>query len=261
MLPDGTLCSWGKFVNMRSVKVALLVFEAVAEHQPAGVGELSRALGLPKTTVQRSLSTLAEAGWIQPTDHEWRRWEVAVKVLSIVQRTAARRGGLRDIALPIMEELRTITHETIHLVVRDKSEVVLIERLDSILSVRTFNPLGGRSALHGPSTGKSILAHLSNSEREDYLGQQLRQTTPATMVDPVEIDRELHVIRERGYAINLGEAQPDVHGVGAAIIDARGQPVAAISVSAPAGRMPEDRCMEYGPLVADAARKISRNLV
>lgn len=50
---------------MRSVRTTFRILEAVAEHQPIGLSELARRLGLPKSTVQRSLATLAELGWIR----------------------------------------------------------------------------------------------------------------------------------------------------------------------------------------------------
>ena len=59
---------------MQSVLRSLLVLEAVAEHQPVRVGELTPLLGLPKSTVQRSLETLAEAGWLRQVDGDLTRW-------------------------------------------------------------------------------------------------------------------------------------------------------------------------------------------
>jgi DNA-binding IclR family transcriptional regulator len=67
-------------------------------------------------------------------------------------------------------------------------------------------------------------------------------------------------VRRRGFALNLGSNQPDVHAVAAAIIDIDGQPVAAVTVSAPPERLPEKVCERIGPLVVDAARRISVGL-
>ncbi|WP_425559978.1 helix-turn-helix domain-containing protein [Kitasatospora paranensis] len=70
----------------------LSVLELVAEHQPAGVGELSRISGLPKSTVQRTLRALADAGWIRPVGREFTRWALTPRMVTIGRR-AAREGA------------------------------------------------------------------------------------------------------------------------------------------------------------------------
>ncbi|WP_234389948.1 helix-turn-helix domain-containing protein [Streptomyces sp. MMG1533] len=52
-------------MEMKSVTRSLRILEAVAQHQPVTVGELTKLFGLPKSTVQRTLVTLAEAGWLR----------------------------------------------------------------------------------------------------------------------------------------------------------------------------------------------------
>ena len=90
---------------MQSVLRSLLVLEAVAEHQPVRVGELTPLLGLPKSTVQRSLETLAEAGWLRQVDGDLTRWALTSRARSVVLRSAGE-DDLREAALPSMQQLR-----------------------------------------------------------------------------------------------------------------------------------------------------------
>ncbi|MEU1166916.1 helix-turn-helix domain-containing protein, partial [Streptomyces sp. NPDC005921] len=115
---------------MRSVTTALQVLEAVAVNQPVGLSALARALGLPKTTVQRSLTTLADSGWIEQQASTG-RWQVGVRAF-VVGSAVSARGGLRSIALPMMRELGVEVGETVHLMVPTGREVVLVERVDSL---------------------------------------------------------------------------------------------------------------------------------
>src|ERR1700759_4054074 len=58
--------------RMDSVKTALKVLEQLALAAPAGVSDLARAIDAPKSTIQRDLTTLHEAGWIRPVEHQGR---------------------------------------------------------------------------------------------------------------------------------------------------------------------------------------------
>ena len=115
---------------MDSVKSVLRIIEAVATSPEIGVSDLSRQLRQPKTTVQRGLITLHEAGWIRPTNEPRRRWKITSK-LFMLSRSAETEARLRRAALPVMQSLRDETQETTHLMVREERHLVLIERVDS----------------------------------------------------------------------------------------------------------------------------------
>ncbi|MFE0147419.1 IclR family transcriptional regulator [Nonomuraea sp. NPDC059007] len=235
---------------MQNVVNALRALEEVAARQPIGVGELSRALGLPKSTVQRSLRTLHEAGWIRPAGGEVTRWLVTTKALQVGRRAEL---GLRDVALPVMEELRQRTGETVHLMVPEGDAVVLIERLETDKPLRIVLPLGIRLPLHASANGKAVLAHLSGELPE------LESYTPATITDPAVLREELAAIRAQGWAGNRGEWRSDIAAVAAAVLGADG-PVATLSVSCPATRMTDELRPEYGKLVTEAAARIAAAL-
>ena len=245
---------------MRPVLLSLRIVEEIASRQPVGTSELARRLDLSKTTVHRALMSLHEAGWIEPTEEARRSWRLSIHALVVGGRAADTRAGLRSIALPVMEDLRRATEETIHLLVRYRERVVLIERLDGIKPVRVFNPFGGRARLHRTSSGKAILAHLPQVERDAYLRMPLTSARTRAPIDIAALKKELALIRRRGFAVNLGDNHPDANAVGAAIVDEREHPIAAITVSSPAERMPDALCVARGALVADAARKIALGL-
>jgi IclR family acetate operon transcriptional repressor len=244
---------------MDNVLLALSVLEHIASTGPIGVSALARELHEPKTTVHRSLQTLHAAGWIRSLEHSTehgrqRLWTVSPKLLSLCQRAGHPR--LRDTALPIMEELRSKTKETIHLMVPQDRMVVLIERLDSPQPLRIVRPLGGRSLLHVASNGKAVLAHLSAKEQEAYLARPLKAITPRTITDSNALRSELEGVRRNGYAVCLGELDEGVHAVAAPILVTGGTPIGSISISCPAQRLPPERIARYGALVRRAAEQI-----
>jgi IclR family acetate operon transcriptional repressor len=248
---------------MESVRLALLVLESLATTGPIGVSALARKLDEPKTTVHRCLMTLHNAGWLRPIESpsknppsRQRLWTLSLKMMSLGQR--AGHPQLREIALPIMDELREKTRETIHLMVPQDRVVVLIERLDSPQALRIVRPLGGRSLLHVASNGKAILAFQSSVERDEYLARPLKASTPQTITDPDVLRAELEKIRRSGYAVSLGELDEGVRAVAAPILNSESRPIGSISISCPTQRLPDERIGRYGAWVRAAAKEISR---
>ena len=246
---------------MDSVRTALRVFEFIAINRDIGVSELARRLDEPKSTVQRSLATLHAAGWIRPVAGSGRRrsWEVSLRVFTLT-RTFRPVMRLRRAALPHMRALRDATGETIHLMAPDGPEVVLIERIDSTLSLRTVRRLGVRAPLHVASNGKAVMAALPTTEVDAYLAGDLAAWTPHTIIDPQRIRADLIEVRRLGYATSIGEFDDGVNAVAAAILDPEGRPAGSLSISCPAVRLPRELIPERGLMVAEAARAIGRDL-
>jgi IclR family acetate operon transcriptional repressor len=246
-------------VSNRSVLVALKVMEEIAAHQPVGVSDLARLLGLSKTTAHRTLLTLAEAGWIEASGDRRALWSLSVRALSVGGRAVDSQRGLRGVAVPVMEDLRRSTEETIHLLVRERTHVILIERLDGIKPVRVFNPVGGRASVFRTSAGKAMLSKVPAPEFAEYV-EILRGRAELGAQSAEDFTAEIELVRQRGFALNLGSNQPDVHAVAAPILDGAGAPLAAVTVSAPPERLTEAVCAAIAPLVVDAARRVSVGL-
>ena len=254
---------WGICQDMNSVRKALVVLETVADLQPVGVSELAAHLKQPKTSVQRALETLHEASWIRPAVGERTRWELTFRA-SRLARKAGNHFGLREAALPIMEKLRRETNETIHLAVLDDFEIVLIERLESPHAVRHVEPLGGRAPVLSTATGKAMLSCMDADEVARIYKEAVKAESQSVAVaPPPSLDAllaELAEIAARGYATTTSWRQ-DVFATGAVITAADRRPIAALSVSTPAGRAtPENRAL-HAQLLPIAAQQISEYLM
>lgn len=244
---------------MRNVLNTLRVLEEVASRQPVGVGELARRLDMPKSSAQRALATLHEAGWIRPASGEVTRWMMTSKALAVGGR-AGGDLGLRDAAVPIMEKLRRRTEETIHLTVPEQDKVVLIERLETTKPVRISMALGHALPLHASANGKAVLASSAPEIIRRVLGNELPRYTDTTITDPDELRAELAAIRDRGFAVNHGEWRSDVGSVAAPVMGGRDNPVASLSVNIPVIRLTEESAAEFGIAVRAAAGDISARL-
>ncbi|QIS02672.1 MarR family transcriptional regulator [Nocardia brasiliensis] len=244
---------------MRNVLNTLRVLEEVAARQPIGVGELSRVLQMPKSSVQRVLVTLDAAGWIRPASGEITRWVLTTKALAVGSR-AGGDLGLRGVALPIMEDLRRHTEETIHLTIPEDGKMVLIERLETDKPVRTNMALGHSLPLHASANGKALLAHSDPDVVRKLVTGELPSYTATTITDPDALHTELAEIRTRGFAVNRGEWRSDVGAVAAVVLDGAGRPVASLSVNVPISRLTAESEPEWGAAVRAAANTIGARL-
>jgi IclR family transcriptional regulator, acetate operon repressor len=236
------------------------VLEQVAQLQPVGVSELARSTGMPKSTVQRCLLTLQHVGWLRMVDPTRAKWGVTTKPLGIGLR-AAGEEGLREAAQPFLDELRTVTSETVHLAVRDGNSLIILARRDSTQAVRTFVEVGTEAPLHATSSGLAIMAKLSPEEVERIIDHGLERFTRSTIVSRPRLLKEVQRTRERGFAVNDGAWwRADVSAIGAAIMSPTSRPIAAVAISIPSSRFDPDRVPFYGAAAVDAATKISEAL-
>ncbi|WP_128377326.1 IclR family transcriptional regulator [Streptomyces cavernae] len=245
---------------MKSVTRSLRVLEAVAQHQPVTVGELTKIFGLPKSTVQRTLVTLAEAGWLRANRKDTTRWEIGARVLAV--RPAALQGSsLFAAAREPMIRLRDAVNETIHLSVPDALQcMVVVDRVDCDHAVRTFHNIGDTSPLHATAVGRAILAHLPKQDLEELIARGLERFSDTTPVDSDELRAELDRIRADGYTVNRNQYRPGVCALAAPVLDESGTPLAAVAISMPDSRYDADRVPEWSHLVVGTAAEITGRL-
>src|SRR3954453_19979275 len=104
---------------VRSVDRAAALLLALGEsHGEAGVTELARKLGLHKSTASRLLATLQKRGLVEQDD-ESGKYRLGIVVIRLAER-AERTLDLRSIAMPELERLARLTHETAALGILDE---------------------------------------------------------------------------------------------------------------------------------------------
>jgi IclR family KDG regulon transcriptional repressor len=224
-----------------------------------GVTEISREIGLNKTSVYRMLSTFVRHGYAEQ-DSETERYKLGYKVLELSS-SLLESIDLRKEARVFLKELEEMTNEVIHLVVYDRGEVVYIEKLEGNETLRMHSRVGTRAPMHCTSVGKVILAYLPQEEVLSIFERyEFDPHTPYTIVDKEVLLDHLIDIRKKGYALDLEENEVGITCIAAPIFDHSGKVIAAFSVSGPTTRMTSNRLGELKDHMMDLSRKISGRL-
>lgn len=229
---------------------AFRVLERLARSErPCGVSELARELALPKSNLHRVLSTLTALGYAARTSGGYvatlRMWEVGVRVLN--------RISVQHAAAPYLDELAILSGETVHLAIRDGNAAVYVAIAEGIRAVRTETRTGERVPLHATAVGKTFLAWSPATAASD----RLESFTPATLVDPRLLRRELEAVRRQGYAVNRGEYLEGVAGLAAPITNFNGGVVASLALSGPADRFRPAALEAHAGRIKSFASRIS----
>lgn len=239
----------------KTLAKGLIVLEALIRRaDPCGVSDLAASLGISKSNAHRLLNTLLATGFVSAIDGRYtatlKVWELGTRVIESYD--------VRAMARPAMTRLVSETAESIRLTVLDplSLEVIYIDKIDSPQDVRTFTAIGGRAPAYCTSSGKVLLAYQDDATIR-RAARVLKPLTSATIVSTDEFLRQLHKVKANGFALNIREYSSQVTGVAAPIFNGENNVVAALSIAAPADRMPSARLKKVTSMLCDAANDVS----
>lgn len=238
---------------------ALLRAVAAATGPAASATALAETVGLNRTTTWRILSTL-EHQRLVIHDKETGTYSLGFGLIDL----AGQAGGAAALVLSarvVLQHLAAESRETAALaVVRDGALTYVAEVTAG--AVVSAGWQGREVSIHATSTGKVLLAYSEPDDLRMLLrlprGGRLPRHTPSTITSLSELEQELALTRERGYAVCRGEFESSAWGVSAPVRDAAGRPVAVVSVWGPSERLTEDRFEELGTLAVAGAAEIAR---
>jgi DNA-binding IclR family transcriptional regulator len=229
------------------------------ERPELGVREIARTIGFSSSTAGRLLQAMKEIGLLQQNPIN-QSYSLGGKVLAwagVYSSTL----DVRNAALSAIHELHQVTRETISLYVLEGNERVCVERLESNQNVRIVARLGRRVPLYAGSAGKVFLAYLPPAKRDAILkAEPPTSITDSTIVDMRALLEDLKNIRSQGYAVSFGEWVAEAAGVAAPIFDARGEIIAALTISGPRQRFSQEVAQHFGTVVTRVAAQISREM-
>lgn len=238
---------------MSMVEKSWLVLDAFRpEGGPLRLDELAARSGLPRSTVHRLLTRLITVGCVERSADGFHLGRKLFELGAVV----SPERGLREAALPYMQDLYIATHEAVHMGVMDGRDVVYVEKIYGHAVFEMPSRIGGRLPLACTAIGKAMLAFADPDVIADVLAAPLPKVAGERVVDPKELAGTLAEVRVTGIAYEYEEVQLGGCSLAAPVFE-RGRVVAALSVAVPVERFQPVR---LAPAVKTAALGLSRSL-
>jgi DNA-binding IclR family transcriptional regulator len=246
--------------QIRALDRGLDILEAFTLADPElTIGQIGERASLPKPTVVRLLSVLAERGYVERVPGA-ERYRLGVRTLEVGS-VYLQSTSLEAEARPIMRRLADATGQTANLGILDRHQVVHIEVVAPDRPVRFWASIGKREDAYVSGLGKVLLTTLPEQSLEFYLRQPRPAITANTITDGDALRAELRGIVENGYAIDNEESNVGVVCIAAPIHGGTGRIEAAVSISGPRAEFEQDGDMaRHIGLVRGAAGEISARL-
>lgn len=241
----------------QSLQRAMAILREFSELEPAlTVSDISRRLGLHKSTVSRILATLHDEGMVWH-NADTGRYSLGMAVVEMAG-VALGQISVRAAAMPHIERLVADVNETIAVAVRRGQEAVTVAHLPSPHPIRHVVWIGRRMPLRAAAAGRVLLAAM-HSRGEDWRAlvgspDDDRPEWEATLA------ADLSAIVKRGYGEESDGFEIGTSTIAAPVLDHTGAATAAISISGPSARFDSEARDRAAPLLIETANNVATDL-
>lgn len=247
--------------SLGTVQRVIEIIRFFAERGDATLKELSLASSLAPSTCHRLLELLGQNGFIEQ-DAARRRYRIGrdlFRVAALVQS----KHNIRAIALPFLHQLVEACNETsvLSLYLPSEGKIFYAEKVDSSMMLRYQLPMNIPVSVLWGASGRSILAFLDKDDVDRIYARE--GSAPASgQVLPARrtLEKELNVIRERGYDVTYGDKIAGAVGIGAPLFGIDGKVFGSLNVTVPKTRIATKDIRRLGELVRTTADRFSATL-
>ncbi|OEH86612.1 hypothetical protein BHU72_10170 [Desulfuribacillus stibiiarsenatis] len=242
-------------MTVRSVERALDILSSFIGHEKSlTLTDISNKVNLHKSTVHRLLNSLEHRGFIEKVPDQ-DRYRLGMKIIELSS-YAARSSDLIQTAIPEMKKLRDEMGETVSLYVRDHGERVRLHAIESTQTVRRIAIIGQRMPLYVGAASKILISYKPVEEQENIFNSSYWPKK----FDMKTYRENLQIIRNQGYATSFEERESGVAAVAAPVFYETGKIAAALALSGPIDRFPNELLSNIANKVKLSANHISNML-
>ncbi|WP_459719649.1 IclR family transcriptional regulator [Paraburkholderia sp. 2C] len=239
-----------------------ILSEFSAREPELGAPELSKRIGIPRTTTFRLLQTLEALGFLERASSD-RHFKLGVAVLRLGFEYL-NSLELTEVSTAVLERLRDATGLSTHLLIRDQRDVVFVAKAQArepmFSSVKVH--VGTRLPAHATVHGQILMGDLTLDElKQLYPERKLERFTDQTPATVDELYKRIRTTAALGYATSEASFERGISVVTAPVRDQTGGIVAALTATVPRSDLGETADRE--PLVTavcSAALDVSTRL-
>ncbi|WP_309083027.1 IclR family transcriptional regulator [Chelativorans sp.] len=199
--------------SVKSAARAMDILEQVSRRGAATAREISRATGIPESSLSYLLTTLVSRNWLAPApDRSYVIGPALARVAS------GNPPSLTERRAAMVRAVARATGETASLFIRRDNDVEVVEVELSSHALRFTPQRGMRVPMYSFASGKALLAAMPRDELDAYLAKVPRtRFTPHTLADEQKLRYDLRLTAARGYALSREEHTIGVMGIGVAL--------------------------------------------
>ena len=223
-------------MNRAVVKTLTVLEHLLAFKSGRTLTQLAEDLKLPVSSVNDIVKTLVKIGYLE-FDSKSRRYKLSLKLLDLGQ-TYLHQTGLYTVSVPAVGQLSK-KFECVAAVYQfdRRARKLLLTAEEGGAPHLRFGWQIGSAIFHCSAPGKVVLASLASDEVAEILnGVGMPQLTAHTITNLDDLQRDLDLVRKRGYAL---DDQETFLGIGciAIPITVRESPLAALTLRMPIERL------------------------
>lgn len=243
--------------KIKSLAKALKILSCFTTQEPVlGVTELAERIGVTKSNIHSILSTFTSMGYLERLPDG--RYTLGLKMLEYAF-IINQRLGYPNAVYDILVDAASQTGEIVYFGLPYGTNVLylyVVHPRNRLGTLPYRDILGETSPMYCTGIGKAILSHMPEEAWLSHIPEERKKYQPNTIVDLEQILKELRRTRERGYAIDNSERDPNVRCVGVPVYNAMGNLMAGISTSGPAAAMTDQKLVECASILQEASLKM-----
>lgn len=212
----------------RTVSRVMAILEVVIASEPGGVrlGDLSEAIGAPKSSIHGLAKGLVATGYLREEQNRYFQGPAVSTLLALGGHQVP--TGYRH----ALEQLSRDWGETAILSMMVGDSAINVDLVEPEQVIRASPPLHQRNPLWPVSYGKCFLAFMDTKRRDAYIRRLVEDAG-----ERQGIAEELDEIRATRISMNRGERFPELYGVASPIVLADRDVTMAIGLAGPSARM------------------------
>jgi IclR family KDG regulon transcriptional repressor len=247
---------------VKSLVKALNVLECFVESEPElGVSDIARRLGISKSSTYDIINTFVQMGYMEQNQIS-QKYSLSVKML-LFSSSVNQHIGYYRVVYDIMDDLAERVNNIVYFSIPHDTDILYLYSSFPKAQRQKFpyRPVTGEICpMYCSSMGKAMLAFSDNNLMERLTMKELKKFTDTTITDFEKLEKEIALVKARGYAFDAGEHQYGVGAVGVPILNKHGKLIAAMSICGTLATFTEENIKLFADLLAEVAFQIQIRL-
>ncbi len=248
-----------RYLNQSILRALQILETFTTPDHKLSIPDISKIVGLHRSTVHRLVLTLESAGWLTKV-YDSEKYVLGIK-LAMLSKIAVADVTSSQIIRPLLEELAQLSGETVVLTMVNGDTPICIDKIESSQILKISSEIGQKFPLFAGATGFAVLIGMSESEVKKLLSNaNLERYTEKTITDPSKLLELYYSKKSQGYVISSGYVDPGVTGIAAPIFFAKENSYGSIGVTMPENRATKEAIADLIDLVLETAQAINNKI-